>query len=81
MRDIAPFGLRIPADLKQKVEEAAKSNKRSINSEILSRINESFVHGDLSTYQDADLVAELMRRYGRGEIYIRIGNIKNEIAE
>lgn len=32
---IAPFGLRMPEDLKEKIAERAKSNGRSMNAEIL----------------------------------------------
>lgn len=37
------FNLRIPEDLKLKIDEAAKSNQRSINAETMSRLYDSFV--------------------------------------
>lgn len=37
------FNLRIPEDLKSKIDEAAKVNQRSINSETMSRLYDSFV--------------------------------------
>lgn len=40
-RAIAPFGLRIPPDLKQWLEERAKTNGRSMNAEIVARLQES----------------------------------------
>lgn len=43
MRDINPFGLRMPPQLRKQVEESAKENKRSLNAEILARLEESFV--------------------------------------
>ncbi|SFC84748.1 Arc-like DNA binding domain-containing protein [Pseudomonas citronellolis] len=36
------FNLRIPADLKSRVEEAAKLNKRSATAEIIARLEETF---------------------------------------
>lgn len=42
MRNIAPFGLRMPAELRDKLEVAAKESRRSLNSEILERIARSF---------------------------------------
>lgn len=36
------FKLRIPANLKTEIEDAAKQNKRSVTAEILSRLQESF---------------------------------------
>lgn len=41
-RDITPFGLRMPADLKARVDAAAAKNGRSINAEVVARLQESF---------------------------------------
>ena len=43
MRNINPFGLRMQPALREKVEEAAKANRRSLNAEISARLEESFV--------------------------------------
>lgn len=37
-RDITPFALRMPPDLRAKVELAAKESRRSINAEIIDRL-------------------------------------------
>lgn len=37
-RDIAPFGLRMRAELKDQLEHCSKENKRSLNAEIVSRL-------------------------------------------
>ena len=34
-RDITPFGLRMPVELKEQIEILAKKNRRSLNSEII----------------------------------------------
>ena len=67
-----PVGLRLPEPLKAKLQQAASDSGLSMNSAIVQRLAASF-HSPLHAYSDADLVAELMRRYGRGEIYIRVG--------
>lgn len=36
MSDIGPFGLRMPASVHRAVKRAAKQNRRSMNSEIVS---------------------------------------------
>lgn len=41
-RDITPFALRMPPDLRARVDGAAKANKRSLNAEIVARLEESF---------------------------------------
>lgn len=41
-RDITPFGLRMPSDLKARVDAAAESNGRSINAECVARLQASF---------------------------------------
>ncbi|MFD1244783.1 Arc family DNA-binding protein [Paralysiella testudinis] len=40
-RDIAPFGVRMPADLKNTLETKAKANGRSLNAEVVDRLEES----------------------------------------
>ncbi|WP_404299821.1 Arc family DNA-binding protein [Alicycliphilus denitrificans] len=39
---IAPFGLRMLPELKEKIEEAARANGRSMNAEITARLQQSF---------------------------------------
>lgn len=41
-RDIAPFGVRMPPDLKVRIEESAAKNGRSINAEIVGRLQQTF---------------------------------------
>ena len=41
-RDISPFGVRMPVDLKAKIDQAAKQNGRSLNAEIVDRLQRSF---------------------------------------
>jgi hypothetical protein len=41
MREIAPFGLRIPAAVRQMLQAQADKNRRSLNSEILARLEAS----------------------------------------
>ena len=40
VRDIAPYGVRMPADLKDKLQDMAKRNGRSLNSEIVRILEE-----------------------------------------
>jgi hypothetical protein len=81
MRDIAPFGLRLPPELKQILEEAAETNQRSMNAELVIRLKESVNYRPLSHFSDGDLIAELLHRYNRGDIYIRIGKCGGEHQE
>lgn len=41
-RDIAPFGVRMPADLKSRVAAAAATNNRSMNAEIVATLQEKY---------------------------------------
>lgn len=41
-RDIAPFGVRMPPDLKERVAAAAKANNRSMNAEIVAVLEEKY---------------------------------------
>jgi hypothetical protein len=40
-RNINPFGLRIPAELKRHLEGSARANRRSMNAELVLRLQES----------------------------------------
>ena len=39
---IAPFALRMQRELRTRIEEAARANRRSVNSEIVARLAASF---------------------------------------
>lgn len=59
-RDITPFGLRLPAELKTRMEEAAAKNLRSLNAELVLRIEAS--ERPLASYTVGDLIQELISR-------------------
>jgi uncharacterized coiled-coil protein SlyX len=55
MANIPPFGLRMQPDLKARVEQAAAENNRSLNSEIVDRLERSFEYANLPTaYERAE---------------------------
>lgn len=39
---IAPYGLRMPDDLKQRIQSAAEAANRSMNAEIIARLQATF---------------------------------------
>jgi hypothetical protein len=41
-REDPPMRIRLPVDLKRRVQDAAEDNKRSMNAEIVSRLEASF---------------------------------------
>lgn len=43
-REDPQFRIRLPADLKEKIEESAKDNGRSLNAEIVHRLGLSFLN-------------------------------------
>lgn len=43
---IAPFGLRMPEDLKDKIADRAKANGRSMNAEIVQILQDALDSGD-----------------------------------
>jgi Arc-like DNA binding domain. len=78
IRDIAPFGLRIPLDLKEQIRRSASDNGRSINSEILARLEASFdPRVDLKAVSTGELVRELVDRNAPGRIRIEISGNNN----
>ncbi|ELZ9356967.1 Arc family DNA-binding protein [Citrobacter freundii] len=57
---IAPFGLRMPEDLKGKIAERAKSNGRSMNAEIVQILQDA-IDLEISEQEDAKLDAQFMK--------------------
>lgn len=61
-RDIAPFGVRIPNDLKEKLQKSADQNGRSLNAEIIYRLDQS-IKQDVSNIviENKELFIELIK--------------------
>lgn len=58
--NIAPFGLRMQPDLRFKLEGAAAAAGRSLNAEIVSRLERSFDGNALITQESLDRHSALM---------------------
>lgn len=61
MANIPPFGLRMQPDLKAKVEDAARANNRSLNAEIIARLEES-LDGNEHVWSTINDVAETLEK-------------------
>ena len=57
--NITPFGLRLQPELKRRVEEAARANARSLNSEIAARLERSFDSECVPDFITPDLLARV----------------------
>lgn len=63
--------LRIPADLKARLEDAARDSRRSLNAEIVARLQESFtpsepltinlIAGEETKMKDIQVVLEMLK--------------------
>lgn len=58
-RDIAPLGLRMPTEVRDRIEAAARDNGRSMNAEILSRLQASFEPQPAPSPADGPISREL----------------------
>jgi hypothetical protein len=58
MANIPPFGLRMQPDLKARVEEAARANTRSLNAEIVARLEASLRSVPVA---DSNIASQLAR--------------------
>jgi len=73
-RDITPFGVRFPTELKNKLRAAADAKTGSINAEVVARIAASFgPDKPLKSFSDGELIQELIDRWGRDNIEIHLG--------
>lgn len=68
------FNLRVPTELKQKVEGAAKESGRSINAEAVYRLEKSFDESLTFNPSDAEMVTKLVTK----SIAVLIENLSNE---
>ncbi|WP_286859621.1 MULTISPECIES: Arc family DNA-binding protein [Acinetobacter] len=60
----AQYNLRLPDELKQKIAESAKELNRSMNADIVARLEESFEQkfGDVESVPTEELMKELAKR-------------------
>jgi hypothetical protein len=73
-RDINPLNIRFPADLKKKLKAAADAKTGSMNAEVIDRVAASFERRTaLKDFTDGELVDELIKRWGRDGLFIRLG--------
>ena len=66
----AQYNLRLPDELKQKIAESAKELNRSMNADIVARLEESFEQnfGDLENVPLERLLAVVMKKLGENSI-------------
>jgi predicted transcriptional regulator len=73
-KDITPFGVRFPTEVKEKLQKAANKNTRSLNAEIVARMTASFeTRNALKEFTDGELIDDLIKRWGRENVFIRLG--------
>jgi hypothetical protein len=82
LRDINPFGLRMPPDLREQVKNAAAKSGDSMNGEIVARLEASFSgRVDLSRVSTGELVRELIDRNEPGRILIEVSSPPEDRAK
>ncbi|UOG93182.1 MAG: Arc family DNA-binding protein [Candidatus Thiothrix sulfatifontis] len=62
-RDVNPFGLRMPSDVKEELEKLAEQNRRSLNAEIVVRLEES-----IKREKESCITGDELRRIVREEL-------------
>jgi len=81
-REDPPLRIRLPEALKAKVQALAAENHRSMNAEIVSRLEGSIAHGDMSLIrepapsgEDGTLRAEVE------ELKTQLRNLRKQVGE
>ena len=59
---IAPFGLGMPEELKEKIAERAKNNGRSMNAEIVQILQDALEFEDVSDSGETKIDAKKLRQ-------------------
>lgn len=74
-REDPQLRIRLPLELKEKIESQAKSNNRSMNAEIVQRLDESFAdeepHDDVISAEDAIRIVNKAKEELSGIIFKR----------
>ncbi|AQV16021.1 Arc family DNA-binding protein [Acinetobacter pittii] len=80
----AQYNLRLPDDLKQKIAQSAKELNRSMNADIVARLESSFEQKSFDNLEDIPLeklLAIIMKKLGENSLQLttkKIEQIKNE---
>lgn len=77
VRDIAPYGVRMPAELKEKIGEIAKSNGRSMNAEIVMAIEAWVSHHER---KDGVEVTNINMPMTKDEMRMLIDSVKEAVV-
>ena len=59
-RELDKFILRFPDGMRDRIAEAAKANNRSMNAEVVSRLQNSFEKGETGTGGSPDAVVRML---------------------
>lgn len=59
-----PVGLRLPTELKEKIKNAAKQNKQSMNAEIVRRLERTFHQDEVEMQSDDAFISSAIHRIG-----------------
>ena len=59
-KQVAPFGLRMPPEVKEELEKLAEQNRRSLNAEIVVRLEQS-IHQEGKTCITAEEIRQIMQ--------------------
>jgi len=68
------YNLRLPQELKEKISESAKELNRSMNADIVARLEESFLSSISNTNSQADIKIILLRDGKKRVIYGKLLN-------
>ncbi|HCL5591236.1 Arc family DNA-binding protein [Enterobacter cloacae] len=77
VRDIAPYGVRMPAELKEKVAQIAKTNGRSMNAEIVMAIEAWVSHHERKEGVDTTNINMPMTK---DEMRMLVDNVKEAVV-
>jgi hypothetical protein len=67
----AQYNLRLPDDLKQKIAQSAKELNRSMNADIVARLESSFEHKNIDNLEDIPLeklLSAVMEKLGKNSL-------------
>lgn len=72
-KQLPPYGLRIPPELKDRVQDSAKANNRSMHAEIIAALEREFPQPTINLHELAAFlegVSSEMQEHGDGSKYV-----------
>lgn len=80
--EVVTLKVRVSPEFREKITNTAKENNRSMNQEIVSRLEKSFESQDLKNIQTITLIMELVERFPKETFTLNLSDeLRNDLLK